>query len=149
MDSASTPEQPLDYFRLRVEGMVLQPGDRITFAFGSTVLGDLGTGDALSLDGRFKAMGRLGTFSKCKANYKPRTRSLTLMAAKGVASGGLPIFLNAGGVTGFVVLSVNVDRAPFDGLADADLSVAVPKIFEVKVTTSPLGVKVESGRCKL
>ena len=145
--SASDGERPLDQFRVVLQGLTLNEGDRVALSFNGLPVGDLATGDGLRLDARHRASGQLGSspnvYNKCRIRYVARRRRLVFIASRGVSGAGpRPLVMQASGVSEAVPVAILVDHAPSDGRIDAAGIVSVP--MSVKVAEKN-GVRVESG----
>lgn len=160
------PDKPRDYFRVRVDGVLLEAGDRVAFAFCNIGFGTSSLADGLTLDEHLKAKGSLGSFpnvfSKCKAVYNKRRRRLTLIAQKGIAPAMGNTFqtppvaamipfssVNMVGTTiqtptEDVAVTIFVDKRPADGYIE--YIAKVPLQFFVRTKVNSKGILTETGK---
>lgn len=147
--TATRADKPLDWFKLRMRGIDLSPGDRLNFAINGQVVGSLAPTGGLVLDDKGRARGQLGdaagnVFHDCRIDYRARKRRLRVICRKGMFAGSGPVIQATSGVSPLVQVVVFIDRVPADGLID---EVAVlPVLYRVKIRTSGSGARTETGR---
>jgi hypothetical protein len=148
--SASNMAQPRDAFKVVMRGLDVGPGDRVSMNFNGVAVGDLASGDGLTLDHKLRARGQLGTepyvFHDVRIRYKAKRRRLSFVARRGntARAAGSAVVMASSGVSPSVPVVLIIDRAPADGVPDVAAMAMVP--FKVKVRTRGQGVSTESGR---
>lgn len=147
--SASTDDRPLDKVKILLQGVDLEPGDRLIMQVNGVRVGALADEESLTLDKKLRAKGQMGAypnvFHNCRAKFNAKRRKLIISATRGkVDNGGQAMVMAASGLSPSVYVAVLVDRAPADGIAD--VAFMAPVVFKVKYRVSASGGAVESGR---
>ena len=146
--SASRLERPMDQLRVRLQGLTLSPGDRLALNFNGVGIGDLTTGDGLTLDSNGRARDMIGCpptlYLDVRVTYRARRRVISFVARRGMTGlDGAALVQADNGLSDEVYVSVLVDNAPPDGVIDR--AAVIPIRFKVKSLTGKDGSVIEQG----
>ncbi len=147
----STTERPVDWFKLNVKGLDLNPGDRVNLSIQNSPIGSLNPSNGMVWDGTKRVKGQMGAapyvFHKCTMAYNAKKRLLRVTCKRGLfgPSGGPALVVQAtSGVSDPVPAVIYIDRAPSDGLID-EVVILVGKM-RIKARTMASGDRMETGR---
>ncbi len=147
----STQERPVDWFRLNVKGLDLNPGDRLNFSIQNSPIGSLNPNKGLVWDGTKRVKGQVGEapsiFHKCTLAYNAKKRVLKVTCKRGsfASSGGSALVVQStSGLSNPVPAVIYIDRAPSDGLID-DVVIMMGQM-RVKARVTGSGDRTETGR---